>query len=120
MKHNFRELKIWQKSRILVKEIYIATLCFPDSEIYGLQNQARRAAVSIVANIAEGSGKGTNKDFNNFLNIAKGSLFELQTHLILSNDLDFLKTDTFNSLMLQTEELVKMLVGFQAKLDKKV
>ena len=92
--HNYKELKIWQKAREMVKLIYDATKSFPQSEIYGIQGQARRAVASIAANIAEGSGKGTNKDFNNFLNIAKGSLFELETLIILSNDLGYLNGDS--------------------------
>jgi four helix bundle protein len=72
--HKFKEVKIWQKARQLVKEIYEVSQCFLSSETYGLQGQSRRAAVSVVANIAEGSGKGKIKDFNNFLNISRGFL----------------------------------------------
>ncbi len=114
--HKFRDLIIWQKARTLVKEIYAATNDFPSAEMFGLQGQSRRAVVSIAANIAEGSGKGTNKDFNNFLNIARGSLFELQTLLILSNDLNYLSKDDLEKLIVQCNELEKMFYSFQNQL----
>jgi len=114
--HNFRELKIWQKARELVKTVYEATKSYPQSEIYGLQGQSRRAVVSIAANIAEGSGKGTNKDFSNFLNIAKGSLFELETLIILGCDLGYLSVEIHNSLTTQSQELEKMIISFQNQL----
>lgn len=114
--HKFRDLIIWQKARVLVQDIYAATKGFPSSETFGLQGQARRAAVSIAANIAEGSGKGTNKDFNNFINITRGSLFELQTLLILSNDLGFLKSESCDLLICQCRELEKMFYSFQNQL----
>jgi four helix bundle protein len=114
--HNFRELKIWQKARELVKSVYDATKNYPQSEMYGLQGQSRRAAVSVAANIAEGSGKGTNKDFSNFLNIAKGSLFELETLIVLGCDLGYLNVELNNSLSLQIQELEKMVISFQNQL----
>lgn len=116
--HNFRELKIWQKARYLVKDIYDATKSFPQSETYGLQGQARRAVVSIAANIAEGSGKGTDKDFNNFLNISKGSLFELQTLVILANDLTYINDDIYNDIIIKCEELERMIISFQNQLGE--
>lgn len=114
--HNFRELKIWQKARSLVKDVYDATKSFPQSEIYGLQGQSRRAVISIAANIAEGSGKGTDKDFNNFLNISKGSLFELQTLIILANDLNYINNDILNDIINKCDELERMLLSFQNQL----
>jgi four helix bundle protein len=116
--HKFKELKIWQKSRQLVKDIYEVSQSFPNSETYGLQGQARRAVVSIVVNIAEGSGKGTIKDFNNFLNVARGSLFELQTLMILSNDLSYISTETLDNLNEKFLELEKMFYSFQKRLSE--
>lgn len=83
---NYKDLKIWMKGRELVKTIYQVTALFPESEKYSLTDQIRRAAVSILANIAEGSGRGSEKELNRFLDIANGSLYELETLLILSND----------------------------------
>jgi four helix bundle protein len=68
--HNFRQLKVWQKSRLLVKEIYIVTKGFPKEELFGLTSQIRRAVVSIPSNIAEGCGRNTNKDTKRFVDIA--------------------------------------------------
>jgi four helix bundle protein len=114
--HKFRDLKIWQNARVIIKNVYIATASFPSTEIYGLQSQARRAVVSIATNIAEGSGRSSNKDFNNFLNMAKGSLFEVQTLIIVSNDLNFIEADASNNLLSQCEELEKMIASFQRTL----
>jgi four helix bundle protein len=116
--HNFRELEIWQKARLLVKEIYEVSQNFPFSETYGLQGQSRRTAVSIVANIAEGSGKGTIKDFNNFLNMSRGSLFELQTLMILANDLGYVSEKSLEDLNDKFLELEKMFYSFQKKLSE--
>jgi four helix bundle protein len=114
--HNFRELKIWQKSRILVKDVYQITSSFPKEEIYGITSQARRSAVSIPSNIAEGSGRGTDKDFSHFLDIARGSVFELETLLILSSDLYFLREEEMLKILDKTSEIIKMLNSFQEKL----
>lgn len=114
--HNFRELKIWQKSWILVKDVYQITSTFPKEEIYGITSQARRSAVSIPSNIAEGSGRGTDKDFSHFLDIARGSVFELETLLILSSDLDFLQEEEMLKILNMTSEIIKMLNSFQEKL----
>ena len=80
----FGQLQIWQKSMLLAKEIYRITSSFPKAEIYGLTSQMRRCAVSIPSNIAEGSQRVSDKDFANFILIAKGSLAELHTQLLLS------------------------------------
>jgi len=94
--HNFRELKVWQKSIDMTVEIYKLTENFPKEEKFGLISQMRRAAVSIAANIAEGTGRRTEKDFNAFLGNSLGSSFELETELIISSRLNFTVEDTFN------------------------
>lgn len=116
--HKFKELKIWQKARELVKEIYEVSQNFPASETYGLKGQSRRAAVSVVANIAEGSGKGTIKDFNNFLNMSRGSLFELQTLMVLSSDLGYVSESSLETLNEKFLELEKMFYSFQKRLSE--
>ena len=83
--HNFKELKVWQNARVLVKEIYLSTGNFPTEEKYGITSQIRRSAISIPSNIAEGCGRRTDKDFSHFLNIALGSAYELQTQTELTN-----------------------------------
>ncbi|MGB3776310.1 MAG: four helix bundle protein [Leeuwenhoekiella sp.] len=82
----FKELKVWQKSVELVSQIYSSTKSFPKNKIYGLTSQIRRSAVSIPSNIAEGCGRKTSKDFKNFLSIALGSAFELETQLLIAKN----------------------------------
>jgi len=91
--HNFKELKIWQKSMELSESVYQLTSNFPNTEKYGLITQMQRSAVSIPSNIAEGSGRGTNDSFKYFLSVALGSAFELETQLLLSKRLN-LANDT--------------------------
>ena len=88
--HKFKELIVWQKARILVKEIYVLTSFYPSSEKFGIISQIQRAVISIPANIAEGSGRGSNKDFSRFIDMALASAFELETEIILSYDLSFI------------------------------
>lgn len=85
--HNFRELKIWKESMVLVKEVYSITSQLPIEEKFGFISQINRCAVSIPSNIAEGSGRTSNKEFIHFLNIAISSSYELETQLILVEDL---------------------------------
>lgn len=87
--HNFEELEIWRNSRFLCSEIYMVTDNFPEKEKFGIANQMRRAAVSIPSNIAEGASRKSNKDFCRFLEIAVGSCYELETQLLISNDIGF-------------------------------
>ncbi|MCX6170811.1 MAG: four helix bundle protein [Ignavibacteriales bacterium] len=110
--HNFKDLKIWSKSRVLVKKIYELTEEFPSDEKFGLISQMRRAAVSIVSNIAEGSGKESNKDFCRFLELAYSSAFELETQLILSVDLNFIKPDATTEILNYVQEIQKMIYSF--------
>jgi four helix bundle protein len=114
--HNYKELKIWQKSRSLVKIVYKLTSKFPKDELYGIMSQIRRASVSVPTKIAEGSGRGTDKDFNHFLDIARGSLFELETLMILSRDLEFLSEEELDSILKTISEIIRMTLSFQDKL----
>ena len=85
----FRDLLIWQKSIKLVTQIYEVTKIFPKEEAFGLTSQMRRCAVSIPSNIAEGHGRNSTRDYLRFLQIATGSLYELQTQLVIANNLSF-------------------------------
>ena len=109
--HNFKELKVWQGSRNLVKEIYEMTSNFPSSEKYGLVSQLRRCAVSVPTNIAEGSGRNTDKDFAHFLNISLGSAYELETLLILSFDVQLISGEELENLTIRISEVQKMTFG---------
>ena len=93
--HQFKELKVWNNTRLLVKEIYIYTESFPKEEVFGLTNQIRRSAISISSNIAEGCGRESSIEFARFLDLANGSAFELESQLILANDLNFLSDTDF-------------------------
>lgn len=93
--HNFKKLTVWHDSMDLVLEVYIASKTFPKEEMYGLTQQIRRSAVSIPSNIAEGSGRKTLKDFENYLSIAHASALELETQLIIAKQLCYLNKESF-------------------------
>lgn len=116
--HNFKELKVWQNSKNLVLDIYKDTENFPKTEIFGLTNQIRRASVSVPSNIAEGCGRSSNKDLTRFLDIANGSSRELETQLIIANELKFLDDSSFNTLIKKLDEVQKMIYGFKNSLAK--
>ena len=93
MAHNYKELEVWKRAMSIAKSIYTLTKKFPIDEKFGLTSQIQRAAVSIASNIAEGAGRGTDKDFVHFLNIALGSAFEVETQVLLSLDLGYLSNE---------------------------
>src|SRR5438477_5695748 len=106
---DYKELHVWQKAVGLVTETYKATRAFPDEEKFGLTAQARRAVTSIPANVAEGWGRGTTKEYVQFLIVARGSLLELETHLIVSRKLGFLKQTDLDGLQIRLDEVGRML-----------
>lgn len=118
--NNLKELKIWNKAINLAVDVYKATSTFPTDERFGLTSQSRRAAVSIPSNIAEGAGRNSVKEFNNFLGIANGSSYELQTQLVIANKLAILESEILDPLLDQIDELQKMTYGFQQMLEKKI
>ncbi len=118
--HNFKELRIWQRSRQMVKEVYQLTASFPKSEQYGLISQINRSAISVISNIAEGAGRSSNIDFNRFLDIAVGSAFELESQLIVSVDLGFLNEESIKDIIIELNEIEKMIRGFQKNLKSNV
>jgi four helix bundle protein len=109
VKQDFRDLLVWQKAIVLVTEIYRATQSFPSQELYGLTSQIRRASVSIPSNIAEGQGRLTRGEFRQFLGHAKGSLAEVETQLVIAQNLGYLKDP--DALFAQLNEVAKMLSG---------
>lgn len=117
--HHFKNLKIWQKARFLVNDIYDITSDFPETEKFGLTSQIRRCAVSIPSNIAEGAGRGSDGDFANFLSFSIGSSFELETQLILAKDLGLLSDVTFDRVTPELSEIQKILIGFRSKILNK-
>ncbi|MCZ7603862.1 MAG: four helix bundle protein [Melioribacteraceae bacterium] len=116
--HKFKELKVWQNSKNLVIDIYKVTENFPQTEIFGLTNQIRRASVSVPSNIAEGCGRNSNKDLIRFLDIANGSSFELETHLIIAHELNYIDDLVFNKIIKKLDEVQKMIYGFKNSLAK--
>lgn len=117
--HNYKELLVWQKARILVKDVYDVTNKFPSSEKYGLISQIQRSAVSIPSNIAEGCGKNSEKELIRYLEIANSSTFELETQIILSNDLEFIKKKDFEVLQNRIIEIQKMIYGLIKNIKSK-
>ena len=115
-KHNFRELKIWQKSMDLATKIYSVTSKFPTEEKFGLVSQIRRSAVSIPSNIAEGAGRNSNKSFVQFLRISFGSGNELMTQTMLSRRLGYINEDKQKELLIEIEEIQKMNFSLQSRL----
>lgn len=113
---NFKNLSIWQRSRRFVKTIYLGTNDFPKDEMFGLTSQMRRAAISIPSNIAEGSGRRTNKDLSRFLDIAVGSTCEIETQLYLAFDLEYMSKEEAKILVDEIVEIRKMIIGFQRKI----
>lgn len=110
-KGGFKGLIAWQKAYELVLSIYKATKDFPKAEIYGLTSQVQRAAVSVPANIAEGYERQYKREYKQFLSIAKGSLGEIETYLLLSNDLKYISSDLFESLEAQRKEAARLING---------
>lgn len=114
--HRFKDLEIWKRSRIFCSKIYAETANFPENEKFGITNQLRRASVSIPSNIAEGSSIASNKELSRFLEIAIGSAYEIETQLLISNDLKFLEFETLESLLNELEEIIKMISKFRSTL----
>lgn len=96
---NFRDLEVWVLGKEVSREIYTATRSFPKEEIYGITSQMRRASISVPSNIAEGSSRHSNKDFTRFLEIAIGSCFELETQVIICQELGYLDEAISGSLL---------------------
>jgi four helix bundle protein len=106
---NYKELAVWQKARDLVKAVYQSTAAFPREELYGLTSQIRRAAVSIPANIAEGYARNSRKEYVQFVSISYGSASELETLIILAQDLGYLKFELYEGLMSDLKTVLRML-----------
>lgn len=114
--HNFKEIKVWQRARGMVKNVYLLTAEFPSSEKFNLCSQMQSCSVSIMPNIAEGSGRGTDVDFARFLKMALGSAHELESQLIVSMDLGFIDEERLKDLASELSEIEKMIVALIKKL----
>jgi len=117
---SYRDLTVWQDAIALATVLYRLTANFPKDELYGLTTQIRRAGVSVAANIAEGRGRETTKLFIQFLRTAQGSLKEVETHLIISEQAALLDRQALDSHLLQCESLGKRLRALIRTLQDKV
>jgi len=113
---DYKKLLVWQKSIEIVKYSYILSKQLPNEEKFGIVSQMNRAAVSIPANIAEGSSRNSDKDYGRFLKISLGSAFELQTYCILFKELEW-KVEGVELLETKLEEIIKMLHSFIKQLN---
>jgi len=111
--YHHKRLKVWQKAMQLVVDVYEITQRFPQEEQFGLTSQILRCAVSIPSNIAEGHGRGSNKELIRFLNIARGSVFELDTQLEIARQVRLLSRDQFDYLGKLLDEISRLLSGLQ-------
>lgn len=116
MGYTFKNIKVWCKAHELVLETYKITKLFPNSETYGLTAQLKRSVASIATNIVEGYKRKSVKDFARFLNMADSSLEETKYHLLLARDLKYIDDDNHERLITMSEEVGRILNGFQKSL----
>jgi len=118
MGDSYKDLIAWRKAMIFVREIYGMTRLFPKDELYGLTNQLRRAAVSVPSNIAEGQARFSPKEFCHFLGHARGSLVEIETQILIAQDLEYISSTQSKVLLQQAGELGRVLNGLIASIKK--
>lgn len=117
---HYRELIVWQKGMELAKRCYRLTKTFPRGELFGMTSQIRRSSSSIPANIAEGHARSHTKEYLNHLSIAQGSLAELETHLILSQEVELLKLSELSVLLSLSAEISRMLAALRKSLEARL
>ena len=117
---HYRQLEVWQMAMALAEKCYLVTKTFPKEELFGLTSQIRRAAASVPANIAEGQGREHTKEFLNHLSIARGSLLEVETHLMLSQRVGLLPQGELDNLLKLTDRISRMLSGLRKALQQKL
>lgn len=116
--HRLKDLVVWQKSILLAKKVYTLTVDLPLNERYGLVSQIRRSAISIPSNIAEGAGRNNKSEFIQFLGIASGSCYELETQLILLSELEYKSEDEIRESLNALFEIQKMIYKLKEHLKK--
>ena len=117
---SYRDLVAWQRARELVRETYLLTAAFPAGERFGLVSQMNRSAVSIPSNIAEGYGRAITQDYLHFLRIARGSAYELETQLVLAQDLGLCTEERGLRVQVVLQEEIRILQGLIAALERKI
>ena len=110
------EIQVWQKARLVTRLIYQATSNGNFARDFGLRNQIQRASVSIMANIAEGFGRRSDKEFANFLNMAHGSTSETQSHLYVALDLNYIDDKSFHDISMLLDEISRMTLALAQRL----
>jgi four helix bundle protein len=120
MSSSFRDLRVWKKSIELTVLVYRFTKGFPKEEVYRLTSQMRRASVSIASNIAEGSARGTRRDFRQFVKLAHGSNCELQTQLVIARQLGFGEAPTCEAAEVLSREIGRMLAALSNYLTESI
>lgn len=117
LKHNFKNLKVWQKAVDLAVNVYELTKHFPSEERFGITSQMRRSSVSIPSNIAEGTARNSSKSFSNCLDISLGESFELETQGIIAHRVGILSQEYFDALSSDISEVQKMIIGFKQTIE---
>lgn len=117
---SYRELNVWKKSMALSVDVYTATQSFPSLEQFGITSQLRRATTSIPLNIAEGWGRGINKSYIQFLKIARGSLFEVETIVLLCKELNYILEVNCEEILARTNEIGKMINSLIKSIELKI
>lgn len=117
LRHNFKNLNVWNKAVDLAVKVYETTALFPSEEKFGMTSQMRRSSVSIPSNIAEGTARNTSKAFANCLDISLGESFELETQSIIARRVGLLNQDSFDSINRDLDEIQKMLIGLKSNVE---
>jgi four helix bundle protein len=115
---SYRDLDVWKLSKALACDVYALTANYPVEERFGLTHQTRRAAVSVMSNIAEGSGRRSAQEFMRFVNIASGSLSEMEAQLLLAIDLEYNDFKTINDILVKADRISKMLYALHRSLQE--
>jgi len=115
---DFHRIQVWQRAHELVKRLYLLTAKFPKEELFGLTSQMRRAAISIPANIAEGAGRGGERELGRFLDVAFGSASELEYYVLLAYDLRLLPKNEYDPVSAELGDIKRMLTGFARSVRK--
>jgi four helix bundle protein len=113
---NYKLLRVWQKAHELALEVYRLADEFPSREQYGMAKQLRRGAVSVVSNLAEGSGRGTDREFARFVDIARGSAIEMECQLLLAHDLGYIDSPRHAAIADRVGEVSRILIGLRKRL----
>jgi four helix bundle protein len=117
LRHNFKNLTVWNKSVDLAVKVYETTSLFPSDEKFGMTSQMRRSSVSIPSNIAEGTARNSSKAFTNCLDISLGESFELETQSIIARRVGLLTQDEFESINQDLDEVQKMIIGLKSNIE---